>query len=596
VLAAASVLEANVHAAVTLAAGEPAAAFDVTLLGVDFSEPTDVAELPDGRVVVIERLGDVYVVEKNGDQAVAGHITVAPEFGEQGLLGVVADPDFASNGYLYFYASAEPTSGDPMNKHKVYKIKLGADSMLDSARDTIIDKGLRASRSSVDGGASNHNGGGLVIYKNQLYLSVGDTGHNHTPPVNELATCLNSTNGKILRVNLDGSVPSDNPLSNETSVTGCDDWNTPLKSTAPEKRIFAWGMRNPYRFWIDPQTSRLWIGDVGETTREEVSVGSPIDGGGPGAQGEHFGWPFAEGTTQYSTSEVPFQPSNSCMGVAPARACVPPAYDYGHSNGNACVIGGLIPGGCGWEAPWTSRYLFGDNSSGTIWYLEVTAARDGVLSTTPTTFAASSGVGSFRMGSLGTLYVADVKGGVVSKITPKGLDVTTCPPVGSGGLGGAGGEAGAGDQGGTGGTGGGRSMGGTGNQNGGTRNGGTSSSGASGEQTGGEPAAEAGTDGGPSGGVSNGGRSGGGVSGTTSGRGGSGASAAGGSGAQGGTGNQDLTVERSHACLCGVPQRGPAGAMWGSVGVAGLAAALLRRRRRSGAVRRSCARSQGHGR
>ncbi|HWP10029.1 MAG TPA: PQQ-dependent sugar dehydrogenase, partial [Polyangiaceae bacterium] len=462
VLAAACVLPSEAHATITLNAA--VTDLDTTVVANGLAQPTDMAELPDGRVVITQRLGDVVVVDTNGDQLDAGTITVAPEFGEQGLLGVVADPDFANNGYLYFYASSEPTSGDPKNKHKVYKIKLGADSRLDSARDTIIDKGLRASRSSVDGGASNHNGGGLVIYKNQLYLSVGDTGHNKTPPNNELATCLNATNGKILRVNLDGSTPSDNPLASFATVTGCTDWNTALTNVAPEMKVFAWGFRNPYRFWIDPQTSRMWIGDVGETTREEISLGSPIDGNGAGAQGEHFGWPFKEGTTEYTTAQQPFQPADACLGITPARDCVPPVYDYGHGNNNNCVIGGLIPDGCGWAAPWTSRYLFGDNGSGRIWYLEVNGNRDGLVNKTAKDFATSGGVGSFRMGSLGALYIVEVSGGAVSKITPKGLDVTLCTPMGSGGTGGMGGtggsgalggttgDAGAGDSGGTGGT------------------------------------------------------------------------------------------------------------------------------------------------
>src|SRR5262249_46090176 len=152
------------------------------------------------------------------------------------------------------------------NKHKVYKITLGDDGMLDSARNTIIDKGLRASCMPVDGGASNHNGGGMVIYKGKLYLSVGDTGHNATPPTNHMGACLNQTNGKILRVNLDGSIPDDNPLVNEAMVSGCADWNQPLTMTAPEPKIFFWGFRNPYRFWIDEKADRMWIGDVGETT------------------------------------------------------------------------------------------------------------------------------------------------------------------------------------------------------------------------------------------------------------------------------------------------------------------------------------------
>jgi MYXO-CTERM domain-containing protein len=463
------------QAALTLA-GDAATDLTVTVLANGLSQPTDMAELPDGRVVITQRLGDIVVVEKNGDQVESGHINVYPEFGEQGLLGVVADPDFATNHFLYFYASAGTTTEDPVNKHKVYKITLGDDGVLDTARNAIIDKGLRASRSSVDGGASNHNGGGLQIYKGFLYLSVGDTGHNKTPPNNELATCLNSVNGKILRVNLDGSTPADNPLSNETQVTGCDDWNTALGMKAPEKKIFSWGYRNPYRFWIDPVTSRMWIGDVGETTREEISVGSPIDNAGPGSKGEHFGWPFAEGTTKYTTSQQSFQPANGCMGISPGRDCIPPVYDYGHGMNNNCVIGGLIPDGCGWAAPWTGRYLFGDNGSGNIWMLDVTPERDGMVASSVKDFGKSQGVGSFRMGANGVLYIAEVSGGVVDMVTPKGVDTTMCSS-GSGGMGGTGaGGASAG----TSSTGGGMDAGGTGavTANGGTAGTSTTSGGA----------------------------------------------------------------------------------------------------------------------
>jgi glucose/arabinose dehydrogenase len=434
--------------ALTLAAGAPQESFDVTVLANGLSEPTDVAELPDGRVVIVQRLGDVLVVQADGTtQIEAGRITVNPDFSEQGLLGVVADPAFATNSTLYFYASV---GSDYANKHKVYKITLGADSRLDSGRDTIISQGLRSSLADSPAGFGNHNGGGLFIFENFLYVSVGDTGHNATPPTNRLGTCLNSPNGKILRVGLDGSIPSNNPLSAETMVTGCTGWNQNLTQQAPDRRIFFWGLRNPWRFWIDAQTKRAWIADVGEGAREELSVSAPLDA--QGAQGQHFGWPFREGTVIYTTQQQSWQPQDACMGVSPARECVAPVYDYAHNQGNNCIVGGLIPDGCGWESPWTSRYIFGDNGSGRVWTLNVNGARDGVDGASRADFASSQGIGSFRMGAKGVLYVAEVGGGVVSKVTPKGLDPSQCSPPGAGGAGGSGGTAGAaGTTGGTGG-------------------------------------------------------------------------------------------------------------------------------------------------
>ena len=565
------------QAALTLST-DAAADLEVKVLAMGLSQPTDVAELPDGRVVITQRLGDVVVVDKNGDQIESGTIMVYPEFGEQGLLGVVADPDFATNHYLYFYASAGTTSDDPKNKHKVFRIVLGDDGML-GERTTIIDKGLRASRSSVDGGASNHNGGGLQIYKGKLFLSVGDTGHNKTPPNNELGTCLNATNGKILRVNLDGSVPDDNPLSNETMVTGCDDWNTATKDEAPEKKIFAWGFRNPYRFWIDPMTSRMWIGDVGETTKEEVSVGSPIDGTGAGAKGEHFGWPFAEGTTKYTQSF----PAASCMDVKPARDCVPPVYDYGHGMNNNCVIGGLIPDGCGWKAPWNARYLFGDNGSGRIWYLDVNADRSGVTSTTTKDFASSQGVGSFRMGANGTLYIAEVSGGVVDKITPKGLDPAMCggSSGGTGGMGAGGAAAGSTSSGGVaGGSSGGISNGGnagsapTGGRTGTSGGGGVPASGGSGTggaPTGGSSAAKGGT------GPAMGGTS---TAGTTA---SGGSTATAGNGAANAAGSGGSSGDDKSGCGCRVG--GDAPSSTSLMALSGLLGLMAFRRRRSRAAR-----------
>jgi MYXO-CTERM domain-containing protein len=575
----------DAFAQATLTAGDAADAFTSTVLADGLSQPTDMAELPDGRVVVTQRLGDVAVVNTNGDIVEAGHITVSPDFQEQGLLGVIADPDFATNNLLYFYASVEPS--DVKNKHKVYKIKLGADGKLDAARDTVISMGLRASSMSSDGGFGNHNGGGLIIHKGQLYVAVGDSGHNATPPTNRFGTCLNVTNGKILRVNLDGSVPADNPLSNESMVTGCTDWNKDLAMQPPEKRIFAWGFRNPYRFWIDPHTDRLWIGDVGETTKEEIAIGAPISG--DGGKGQHFGWPFWEGTRHYTpdgTDKQTFQPANSCMGVMPARECIPAVYDYGHDGGNNCVIGGLIPEGCGWAAPWTSRYFFGDNGSGRIWTIDVNANRDGVVSGSVKDFAKSGGIGSFRMGAKGVMYLAEVSGGKVTKITPKGLDPTMCTSStgGAGGMGSGGATAG--------GTAGMTSSGGA-PTTGGTGTGATSGSGTSGTTSGGTGATTGGRPGtggttggatpttggtGATGGTTGGtGATGGtntGATGGTTAAGGAGGAPTGGAGKPaGGSGGKE-----DSGCGCRVADGGSsAGGLLALVGVLG----LFGRRRRS---------------
>lgn len=395
--------------AASLSSGAPADSFDMTEFAIDLAQPTDIAILPDGRAVITQRNGDVVVIASDGTPIDAGHVEVDSGPDEQGLLGVVADPSFQSNHTLYFYASA---GGDAANKHQVQKIALGDDSQLSSDRPAIVDMGLR--------GPANHNGGGLFIHKRQLYISVGDTGGNATPPTNRFGTCLNVANGSILRVNLDGSVPDDNPLVGMDRVTGCMARTADLEDLPPDTRIFTWGLRNPWRFWVDPQTDLLWIGDVGERAREEVTVGG---------KGTHHGWPFWEGLIEYSQSDQPWRPANECQGITPPRDCTAPVYDYPHSQSNASITGGLIPPrGCGWDAPWSDRYFFGDYNSGRVWTLDVTSDRRSVVDDSRQDFASTGGIVSFRMGADGALYLVEVTAGSVQRVTPKGVDAGACPP------------------------------------------------------------------------------------------------------------------------------------------------------------------------
>ncbi len=423
--------------------------------------PTDIAILPDGRLVVTQKGGDVAIVTPGAAQ-VDGHINVNPVHNEQGLLGIVPDPNFTQNHYLYVFADTDP---DTDNKHKFIRYELDDDGTLTQSM-ILVDMGLL--------GPANHNGGGIIIDENYIYFSVGDTGHNATPPNNRLGTCLNSPNGKILRVSLaDGSIPNDNPLVGEAMVTGCDAWDADLALTAPDTRIFAWGFRNPFRFWVDPMTKKLWVGDVGEEAREEVVVG---DGG------QHFGWPFFEGTVEYNQTW-----NVGCEGVTPATACVPTAHEYDHSNGRNAIMGGRILDACGWPAAWKSRYIFGDHGSGEAWTLEVNPARDGLVNDTSTPFGDFNGPAAFRVGPDNALYVVEEGGGTVQKITPKQTVQENCAAPPTGGAGGTGGSGGT-------------NSGGTDPGNAGTPGGGATSSAGSG--TGG---ASTGGSGGPVGGSNAGG-------------------------------------------------------------------------------------------
>jgi MYXO-CTERM domain-containing protein len=425
------------------------------------SSATDIAFAADGRAVVTLKGGTIVVRRADGTKNMQmGAFGTVDTQSEKGLLGVVADPAVATNNTFYFYVSNGSNAND---KHRVYRGVLGANDTftIDMADPVIaeangVGPGLR--------GPANHDGGGLFIHEGQLYVGVGDTGANATPPTNKFSSCLNLGNGKILRVNLDGTVPADNPLVGQAMVTSCTstggDWGT----AAPDTRVYAWGFRNPWRFWIDPHTGLMWIGDVGEVTREEISVGRG---------NQHYGYPFVEGTTSYGDLE-----GLDCMtGFAPARECTPPVYDYARAGGANCVIGGLIPEGCGWTNAFDGKlyYLFADHGARWVRALEVRPDRTGVVSTTAVDFGTfGNGPASFRQGPDGAFYLVHDGAGAVYRFAPTNPSGPDC----MGGMGGAGGMGGSAGAGATGGSNGGAGVTG-GSANGGSANGGSATGGSS---------------------------------------------------------------------------------------------------------------------
>jgi glucose/arabinose dehydrogenase len=365
--------------------------------------PTDIAFSGDGRAVVTQKGGDILVRHPGGSLA-----TVPYPFGdaldtesEKGLLGVVADPDVVHNRRFYFYVSNGPTDGD---KHRVYRAVLAAASDAFTVTATPI---IGASRGLGPGleGPENHDGGGLFIAGGSLYVSVGDTGQDASPPVNKYGNCLNKGNGKILRVSLDGTIPIDNPLTGVTSASGCDTPLGPWTMAAPDRRVFAWGFRNPWRFWVDQQTGLLWVGDVGESTQEEISVG-------PG--GRDYGFPFVEGNMLWGNVD-----GMNCTTLTPSLSCTPPAFAYGRAEG-VTVTGGLIPAGCGWLNVFGgTSYVFGDSGFSWLRALPVNAARTGFASQAAVTVATfDSAPVSIRQGPDAAIYVVYYGSGTVMRFAP----------------------------------------------------------------------------------------------------------------------------------------------------------------------------------
>jgi len=429
------------HAGVARAAlsGDFADALDIDQTYVTgVSAATDIAFATDGRAVVTSKNGDVVIRHLDGSKVVIS--SAFPNLdtdSEKGLTGIVADPRLAAG--FFFYVDNGPSTAD---KHRVYHGLLAAnDALTVDLEHPVVGAGVNAQDEGLEGPA-NHDGGGLFVYGSHLYVSVGDTGQNAWPPVNKYASCLNKGNGKILRVNLDGTIPADNPLAAESSVTACDDPTGAWTSAPPDERVYAWGLRNPFRFWVDPHTGRMWIGDVGEISREEISVSAPA----ASYTGEHFGYPFHEGLWNWDLNGSSLADHDCDTQMTPARACTDPVTDYDHTVGS-CVIGGLIPEGCGWRDALGGAiyYWFADFVAGWVRALEVTADRSGVTSATPVevgTFA-SSGPSAIRQGPNGAVYLVNNSEGSVYEIQPKFRSGADCISMGGAPAGGGGGQSGS---------------------------------------------------------------------------------------------------------------------------------------------------------
>lgn len=410
------------------------------------SQLTDFQFLPDGRVVATQRTGEVVLRQASGALKTMHTFPADSSHGERGLLGVAVDPEFQTNRRLFFYYSRTDAVGGTANdRHRVVSITMKSDDTLDATTEKILVAGLR--------GPANHDGGGLAIGPDgKLYIGVGDTGCNCScapgSATNTFGTCLTNGNGKILRVNLDGSIPSDNPLVGQAAVTACGSTCTSTVSAsttgAPRTDIYAWGFRNPFRFGFDPRTGNFWVGDVGEVTWEELNIVQ---------KGKHYGWPWREGAEGDSPG--------TCASVTPLSGnCVDPVFACKHGDQTLGVddcksmTAGTFVDDCSWPAGYRGQYYFTDGDTGFISRLSVDASRAATVGATPRTVLArvTGGVGTAtRIGPDGQLYIS-VYGATSSrivKISPTAPEACDAGTGGGGGSGGGGGALGS-DAGGTG--------------------------------------------------------------------------------------------------------------------------------------------------
>jgi glucose/arabinose dehydrogenase len=359
-------------------AGTPIAGFEETVFRGGLSSPIAIAFLPDGRMLVTEKAGALKLTD---GATVSTLITIPVCSGsEMGLLGVAVDPGFTTNGFVYLYRTKNPGNCNSATGrfNEVVRITIGPGDTVDPLSLVVLVTGAQ-----TDNG--NHDGGCLRIGPDgKLYVGVGDTGlgDNVGGPgssTNPYAQDLNVLMGKVLRLNLDGTIPTDNPFFGQVGKRG---------------EIFASGFRNPFRFGFDPDTDALWLADVGDLTIEEIDI---VTSSG------NYAWPHCEGTLPVSCEQA---------------GDIDPIFTYPHGGGSSlgtCVIGGAFSGTS--FGGLDDEYFFGDCTSSRLYSATPNVARDDIA--TPSLFLTGGDVPSdIVFGPDGALYYVATGGGEVRRVAP----------------------------------------------------------------------------------------------------------------------------------------------------------------------------------
>jgi glucose/arabinose dehydrogenase len=258
--------------------------FTETQIASGFSSPTAMAFAPDGRIFVAQQGGQLRVI-KNGSLLGAPFLTVTVNSsGERGLLGVAFDPSFATNQFVYVYYTAT----SPAIHNRVSRFTANGDTAVAGSETILLELNNLSS-------ATNHNGGAMHFGPDgKLYIAVGENANSAN------SQTLGNLLGKILRINKDGTIPTDNPFFSTAAGNN--------------RAIWALGLRNPFTFSFQPGTGRMFINDVGQNTWEEIN---------DGIAGSNYGWPTTEG----QTTDPRFRS---------------PLFSYGHGTGatTGCAITG----------------------------------------------------------------------------------------------------------------------------------------------------------------------------------------------------------------------------------------------------------------
>ena len=357
----------------------------------NIAQPTKMILEPvaDPRWFVLRKTGQLVTFDPDTATAVSTFLDlsgVVRTRSEGGLLGLAFHPDYPTTPEIFLSYTIDHSG--PAMRSVISRFIL--DNVADPGAGTVEQVILQ-----VDQDFDNHNGGDIAFGADgYLYIGLGDGGSGGDP--NNRAQNTSHLLGSMLRIDVLGpgvsfpanpyDIPADNPFAaNPKCGPGLN------ASACPE--IYAWGLRNPWRWSFDPDTSQLWLADVGQGSYEEIDI---IELGG------NYGWRCREGAHDYNTS--------GC-----GSGLIDPVSEYGRSLGNSITGGQVYRGAAIPEL--VGRYVFADYGSGRIWALQSDGqggySNDQLIDTNygPTSFGADQG---------GELYFTDINNSRLRKLVPAG--------------------------------------------------------------------------------------------------------------------------------------------------------------------------------
>ncbi len=331
------------------------AGFDESVFAAGLAQPTAMAVAPDGRVFVAEKTGALRVVQ-NGTVLPTPFVSLnVNAASERGLIGVALDPNFATNNFVYVYY----TTTTPVNR--VSRFTASGNVAVAGSELVLID--------NISAVGGNHNGGALAFGADgKLYVGVGDAGTQAN------SQTLANLSGKVLRINSNGTIPTDNPF-----------FNTPNA----RQEIYALGLRNPFTLAVQPGTGRLFINDVGGAQFEEVNEG---------VAGANYGWPTTEG--DFNQGSFP--------------TFTRPVYAYARGSGSSIAGGAFYnPAAASFPAAYVGDYFFGDFVRSQIY------VRDSATGAVTTFANPAAGAGVVDLDVLpdGRLLYLSINSGTIYQIT-----------------------------------------------------------------------------------------------------------------------------------------------------------------------------------